>query len=397
MGRAPCCNKVGISKGPWKPEEDQLLIRYIEEQGEGNWRAIPKQAGLLRCGKSCRLRWLNYLSPNTKRGNISEDEEDLIVTLHSLLGNRWSLIAGRIPGRTDNEIKNYWNTRLSKKLISKGLHTKTHKAVQGLSCHSSRKSKDHSKENYCRNKNRKSHTSIIETDCRNTETGSRKIPVFSGNTGCPSSAEDSEENDLIRQNNSLLHSHSNKTMELDSPSYSFTSSIDRSESFPSRYDQTNSLNSIYSPLQAAACFDFDAELLPLDDSTLRPNRSSNKIMQFPSSFDKELNSTSTDYSMDCIKQENDTSEMKFDTESLQQLQSLSFWNDNLEIDDLWDSMDKMPIVDSYSSSSILSNESQKEDYLSDIFSNFYYTAKPDGSTAPIYKTHELEMLKDVDI
>ncbi|KAH7523873.1 hypothetical protein FEM48_Zijuj06G0058200 [Ziziphus jujuba var. spinosa] len=74
-----------------------------------------KMQGLKRCGKSCRLRWLNYLRPDIKRGNISHDEEELIIRLHKLLGNRWSLIAGRLPGRTDNEIKNYWNTTLCKK------------------------------------------------------------------------------------------------------------------------------------------------------------------------------------------------------------------------------------------------------------------------------------------
>lgn len=79
--------------------------------------------GLLRCGKSCRLRWMNYLRPNIKRGNITPDEDDLIIRLHSLLGNRWSLIAGRLPGRTDNEIKNYWNTHLSKKLLISGQGT----------------------------------------------------------------------------------------------------------------------------------------------------------------------------------------------------------------------------------------------------------------------------------
>lgn len=72
--------------------------------------------GLLRCGKSCRLRWMNYLRPDIKRGNITADEDDLIIKLHALLGNRWSLIAGRLPGRTDNEIKNYWNSHLSKRL-----------------------------------------------------------------------------------------------------------------------------------------------------------------------------------------------------------------------------------------------------------------------------------------
>lgn len=72
---------------------------------------------------------MNYLRPDIKRGNISPDEDDLIIRLHSLLGNRWSLIAGRLPGRTDNEIKNYWNTHLSKRLLSQGTDPNTHKKL----------------------------------------------------------------------------------------------------------------------------------------------------------------------------------------------------------------------------------------------------------------------------
>nr|WQQ41703.1 MYB15 protein [Camellia japonica] len=118
-----------MKRGPWTPEEDELLSNYINKEGEGRWRTLPKRAGLLRCGKSCRLRWMNYLRPSVKRGLIAPDEEDLILRLHRLLGNRWSLIAGRIPGRTDNEIKNYWNTHLSKKLISQGIDPRTHKPL----------------------------------------------------------------------------------------------------------------------------------------------------------------------------------------------------------------------------------------------------------------------------
>ncbi|CAA7401272.1 unnamed protein product [Spirodela intermedia] len=121
MGRSPCCSEEGLNRGTWMAEEDEILARYVRVHGEGNWRSLPKRAGLKRCGKSCRLRWLNYLRPNIKRGNISEQEEDLIVRLHKLLGNRWSLIAGRLPGRTDNEIKNYWNTTLWKKLQGRPL------------------------------------------------------------------------------------------------------------------------------------------------------------------------------------------------------------------------------------------------------------------------------------
>ncbi|OIW08859.1 hypothetical protein TanjilG_16440 [Lupinus angustifolius] len=129
MGRSPCCEKAHTNKGAWTKEEDDRLISYIRAHGEGSWRSLPKAAGLLRCGKSCRLRWINYLRPDLKRGNFTEEEDEVIIKLHSLLGNKWSLIAGRLPGRTDNEIKNYWNTHIRRKLMSRGIDPATHRPL----------------------------------------------------------------------------------------------------------------------------------------------------------------------------------------------------------------------------------------------------------------------------
>ncbi|KAJ7945177.1 MYB transcription factor [Quillaja saponaria] len=129
MGRSPCCEKEHTNKGAWTKEEDQRLINYIKLHGEGCWRSLPKAAGLLRCGKSCRLRWINYLRPDLKRGNFTDEEDELIINLHSVLGNKWSLIAARLPGRTDNEIKNYWNTHIKRKLYSRGIDPQTHRSL----------------------------------------------------------------------------------------------------------------------------------------------------------------------------------------------------------------------------------------------------------------------------
>ncbi|GMI66680.1 myb domain protein 61, ARABIDOPSIS THALIANA MYB DOMAIN PROTEIN 61 [Hibiscus trionum] len=129
MGRHSCCYKQKLRKGLWSPEEDEKLLRHITKYGHGCWSSVPKQAGLQRCGKSCRLRWINYLRPDLKRGTFSQEEEHLIIELHAVLGNRWSQIAAQLPGRTDNEIKNLWNSCLKKKLRQRGIDPVTHKPL----------------------------------------------------------------------------------------------------------------------------------------------------------------------------------------------------------------------------------------------------------------------------
>lgn len=103
-----------LKKGPWTAAEDAILVDYVKKHGEGNWNAVQKNTGLFRCGKSCRLRWANHLRPNLKKGAFTAEEERLIIQLHSKMGNKWARMAAHLPGRTDNEIKNYWNTRIKR-------------------------------------------------------------------------------------------------------------------------------------------------------------------------------------------------------------------------------------------------------------------------------------------
>ncbi|KAL0450749.1 UNVERIFIED_CONTAM: Myb-related protein [Sesamum latifolium] len=151
MGRQPCCDKVGLKRGPWTIEEDHKLITFILNNGIHCWRMVPKLAGLSRCGKSCRLRWINYLRPDLKRGALSEMEENQIIELHARLGNRWSKIASHFPGRTDNEIKNHWNTRIKKRLRLLGIDPSTHHPI------------DHHKQNVDHEQNK------TESELRNEE------------------------------------------------------------------------------------------------------------------------------------------------------------------------------------------------------------------------------------
>ncbi|CAK9162855.1 unnamed protein product [Ilex paraguariensis] len=123
----PCCDKANVKRGPWTAEEDAKILAYVASHGIGNWTLVPQKAGLNRCGKSCRLRWTNYLRPDLKHDYFTPREEELILELHKAIGSRWSLIAKQLPGRTDNDVKNYWNTKLRKKLSKMGIDPVTHK------------------------------------------------------------------------------------------------------------------------------------------------------------------------------------------------------------------------------------------------------------------------------
>ncbi|GMH16828.1 hypothetical protein Nepgr_018669 [Nepenthes gracilis] len=127
MMRPPSCDKLQLKRGPWTEEEDAKMLAYVSKHGTGNWTAVPKRAGLKRCGKSCRLRWTNYLRPDLKHESFTAQEEELIIKLHAAIGSRWSIIAQQLHGRTDNDVKNYWNTKLRRKLMDRGIDPVTHK------------------------------------------------------------------------------------------------------------------------------------------------------------------------------------------------------------------------------------------------------------------------------
>ncbi|KAF5470005.1 hypothetical protein F2P56_010559 [Juglans regia] len=103
---------VGIRKGPWKAEEDEVLLNHVKRYGPRDWSSIRSNGLLQRTGKSCRLRWVNKLRPNLKNGcKFSLEEERVVIELQAQFGNKWAKIATYLPGRTDNDVKNFWSSR----------------------------------------------------------------------------------------------------------------------------------------------------------------------------------------------------------------------------------------------------------------------------------------------
>ncbi|KFK35251.1 hypothetical protein AALP_AA5G260400 [Arabis alpina] len=121
MKKTESTKKEEIKKGPWKAEEDEVLLNHVNRYGPRDWSSIRSKGLLHRTGKSCRLRWVNKLRPNLKNGcKFSAEEERIVIELQSEFGNKWARIATYLPGRTDNDVKNFWSSR--QKRLARILH-----------------------------------------------------------------------------------------------------------------------------------------------------------------------------------------------------------------------------------------------------------------------------------
>nr|GMD30060.1 transcription factor MYB15-like [Ipomoea batatas] len=236
MVRGPCVDKNGLKKGAWSEEEDDKLRAYVLRYGHWNWRQLPRFAGLSRCGKSCRLRWLNYLKPGVKRGSFSQEEDEMILELHKELGNKWSAIAAKLSGRSDNEIKNHWHTNLKKRL-GLALHKKQDPEPSDADQLDLQPSKNSQEPQATQDQKHQINTAIIcdavqaeisshsqETSCSTTEgsstfTSSQSFeeplesfwnellfsdPIYGGNGNSYYSSSESEEGLIISSNSSTV-------------------------------------------------------------------------------------------------------------------------------------------------------------------------------------------------
>ncbi|KAJ6370052.1 hypothetical protein OIU76_028342 [Salix suchowensis] len=118
MGRPPCCDKSNVKRGLWTPEEDAKILAYVSNHGTGNWTLVPKKAGLNRCGKSCRLRWTNYLRPDLKHDRFAPEEEELIIKLHEAIGSSGISNTGNLNKSSNTSLMSEPDHRFSSSILT---------------------------------------------------------------------------------------------------------------------------------------------------------------------------------------------------------------------------------------------------------------------------------------
>ncbi|KAK2984575.1 hypothetical protein RJ640_018953 [Escallonia rubra] len=262
MGHHSCCNQQKVKRGLWSPEEDEKLIRYITTHGYGCWSEVPEKAGLFDlylCNTpfpNAKLRWINYLRPDIRRGRFTAEEEKLIISLHGAVGNRWAHIASHLPGRTDNEIKNYWNSWIKKK-IRKPSTSATTRITTLTNDHPSQFGYSSSQQDFLNNQDFAVKQHVPQDTIFSTTTSS---PVFMFDTG---SIEGSNGDNNIGRTE-FFH----ESTELNTDTWQVNSHQQQVEAFPSQASFTNNMDSSYNlppltdsmgPLEAQSCNNMNME------------------------------------------------------------------------------------------------------------------------------------------